>query len=110
MSPRRFEARSDVFQVFFVDDPDDPEWKVVLEKQPRSRRHSQEDDDKDRPDAAEHVFDARGLETPIATTNRVPPRHTQAQASTSRAAPADTVDSSYTSGENVSEAGSKQRV
>ena len=54
-----------VLQVFFVDDPEDPEWKVVIEKQPRSKRHSQEDDDVFRPESAEHVFDAAGLATPL---------------------------------------------
>ncbi|KAG0596932.1 hypothetical protein M758_UG296900 [Ceratodon purpureus] len=54
-----------VSQVFFVNDPEDHEWKVVLEKQPQSRRMSQEDDDVHRPDAAEHVLDARGLATPV---------------------------------------------
>lgn len=35
------------------------------DKAPRSWRHSQEDDDIHRPDAAEHVFDAAGLRNPL---------------------------------------------
>lgn len=71
-------------QVFFVDDLDDPEWKVVLEKQPRSKRHSTEDDDALRPDAAQHVFDAPGLSTPLTRRERQAQRDSSGMASTSR--------------------------
>ena len=59
-----------IVQVFFVDDIADPEWKVVLEKQPRSRRHSEEDDDIYRPYAGEHIFDAPGLTNPLTGKGR----------------------------------------
>ena len=53
------------WQAFFVDDPEDDGWKVVLDKLPRSKRHSQEDDDIFRPDSLEHTFDAPGMAIPM---------------------------------------------
>lgn len=37
----------------------------MVEKPPRSKRHSQEDDDAQRPEGAEHMFDASGLAIPM---------------------------------------------
>ena len=48
-----------------MNDPKDEDWKVVVEKSPRSKRHTQEDDDLQRPESAEHVFDAPGLANPL---------------------------------------------
>ena len=91
-------------QVFFVDDPDDSEWKVVLEKQPRSRRHTQEDDDVFRPDSAEHVFDAAGLPTQTATSYGPTADNSQSRASTSRSQNFNVNDNVDAGGENIPEA------
>ena len=93
-----------VFQVFFVDDPTDPEWKVVLEKQPRSKRHSQEDDDEQRPDAAEHVFNAPGLHIPLTRVDTAPGVGSAAGASTSRGTNYEAACDGDSGGENVAEA------
>ena len=52
----------------------DDEWKVVVEKPPRSKRHAQEDDDVQRPDAAEHMFDAPSLAVPLTNDFQRRPR------------------------------------
>ena len=48
-----------------MDDPEDPEWKVIVDKAPRSKRHEQADDDEEGPNNAEHIFDTPGLRNPL---------------------------------------------
>ena len=67
-------SKSVIVQVFFVDDPEDDDWKVVLDNTPRSKRHAQDDNDVYGPDAAEHTFDAPSLTVPLTTgLQRTPP-------------------------------------
>ena len=87
-----------------MDNPEDDDWKVVLDHPPRSRRHAQEDDDDHRPEDANHAFDAPGLSTPLTTEYRNVGIPEPRDASSSHSTHSFREHEATTSGQNVTEA------